>query len=399
MLTGARQYSVAGLVVFGATAFTATLNLLYGVLAARLLGPSLFGEYASLVVIGGIVTTAAGGIQATTAREVARTVDEPSRRDTWLRRSLMVSIAIMVLLLVVSPIVSAALRTSLLNLLPVAATAPAAVIVAVALGRLIGTERTALWNAVGIAVTSVKFSLGVTFGLIFASVAVFLWGSVVAALLVGVVALYMTRHVSLRGLRLRSPAIWTTTGVILLLWFCLQADIIFARIILAAEDAGSYSAAAALTKSTVLVLGLAGTIVLPRVSRLLKNSESPTSLLMRLNFLVMALAVGGSAVLWMFGDALYAAIYGAQFSTPPSLLAACMIAAIPWAGTAAMVNAWMGSRALRALLVGGLIFASLQIICLALVSSSVTSFVIVFGVFGIASNVLVGVYAQSRRYS
>ena len=389
------RYSTATAVILLATGFTSLINLLYGVLVGRALGPERFGEYASLIVLSGVISTAAGGLQATTAREVAREQGGSIGRDSWVSRALVISLIVMAVLLAFAPLLETALSSDFWSIVPVAATAPAAALLAVGVGRMIGKEKIIAWQMTGVALSLVKFALGVGIGWLLVSIHAFLWGSTGAALIVGVAALFVTRRTALSHIQLRDPLIWQTTGLVVALWLALQSDIIFARMSLEGQQAGSYSAAAGLSKAVVVVLALAGTVVLPRVSRQWTRGHVQRRFLLGLNALMMAVASSLAVLLWIFGDAIISVVFGDRFVMGSGLLGLCMFASVAWVGATAMVNAWMGTNALRTPLIVVAGILALQLASYALFVSNVLTLVLSYTLAGLVINLAVSLIVIS----
>ena len=380
-----RRYFGLGIVILTVTAASSLLNFLYGVLAARSLGVFAFSAYASLVVITGVLVTAAGSFQAITAREVARSSPASGSRDPWLIKVTLVSIVVMMILLLAAPAFASWFAVGTGDLIPVAMTAPAAALFAVATGRLIGRESLYSWQIAGGAATGLKFVLGLVMYAWWASVAGFLWGPAIAAAIVAAFILWKTRWSSLSQVRLTDRSVLTTGGVVILLWLAVHIDIIAARINLPPGESGAYSAAASLTKSLIVLLALAGTVVLPRISRSFDEKTFPRHLAGLLAAVLLLLSVLLSLVFTYTGADIIRVLFGQDFYLGNNLLALSMWISVPWVIAAGLLNAWMGSRHLGAVLLGLLIILLLEISLMTRLGSNLESIMTIFGLTGVAT--------------
>lgn len=380
-----RRYIGLGLVIAVATAISSVFNFLYGILAARSLGVSTFSEYASLVVLTGVLITALGSFQAVTAREVARNDHQRARLDPWLIKTVLVALAVTALILLFTPVISSWLSVSGQDVLPVAMTAPAAALFAVAMGRLIGREALFSWQLAGLIATSVKFLIGLGLFVWWASVSSFLWGPVVAAGAVGSLVLWRTRQCSLTDVSLRDRSVLTTGGIVILLWIAVHIDIIAARINLLPDEAGTYSAAASIAKSITVLLALAGTAVLPRISKSLDAKRFPRRLTAWLSVVLLILSLLFAIVFTYVGGGIIQLLFGEDFYTGENLLALSMWISIPWVVAAGLINAWMGSRYLGALLIGLVVILTIEIFFMVTLGTSLRSIMMIFGFTGFAA--------------
>jgi len=179
-----------------------------------------------------------------------------------------------------------------------------------------------------------------------------------------------------------------TSGVFILLWLALHADIVLARVNLDPDQAGSYNAAATVTKSITILLALAGTVLLPRVSKSFDDQVFPRRLTI---WLAGVLLIGGMLIAVLFslvGEQLVRLLFGDAFFLGENLLALSMWASVPWIVAAGLINAWMGSRHLTPMIFGLSLIVVCEFIAMTTFGTEPRYLFLIFGLTGIAAAIM-----------
>ena len=251
----------------------------FTLVAARRLGPDGYSVVAALMGIVLVVNVLALGVQATTARHVARHGDDPRTATEMVRTAVRSALALGALCLVLSPIAARLLRLDgWLTAATVAVTAAALTVTGAQLGILQGHQN---WRAfAGLCLTTGAGRLLV------GGTAVVLWptplgamtGVALGALLPLVVGRRLTR--SRAGLSLGSMGVATPRrphGILrdvlhdshtLLAFFALtQVDVFAARVVLPADEAGIYASGLILTKAVLFLPTFVTVMAFPTLAR------------------------------------------------------------------------------------------------------------------------------------
>jgi len=339
-------YTKIAFVASVATVISAVLNFFYNVIVGRYLGPDSFGLLASLMSILGIFTIGTSGFQIATAKEIAKNKTGKSLLlfDRWTVKIISFGVISVLIFLLFSPFIARLLNTSIYISASICLSGLAASLFSVAVGRLQGASKFVEWQLWGVFSTLLKLLGGLILALLGLSVFFFPISLALIALVVAFLIIYRTRTYGKVNLRFRSSAVISSSISMTLLWIITQFDIIFSRSQFSMNESGLYAAAATLSKSIPVAVGLAGAIMLPKVAK--KTHEGKTSNKEILSLALVSFSIGSLMVLVaiLFRVPLILNLFGSQYSGATEILLLSAISSIPWCVTVALVQALLGSH-------------------------------------------------------
>jgi O-antigen/teichoic acid export membrane protein len=341
-----QSYTRIAIVASVATVISAALNFLYNVIVGRYLGPEAFGLLASLMSILGIFTIGTSGFQIATAKEIAKNKSDKGSvfLDRWTLKILSFGLISVLIFLVASPLIAKLLNTSIFISTSICLGGLAASLFSIAIGRLQGASKFIEWQFWGVAATVLKLLGGLVLALLGLSVFFFPISLALIALVVAFLIIYRTRNFGNVNLRFRSSAVLSSSISMTLLWIITQFDIVFARSQFSNQESGLYAAAATISKSIPIAVGLAGAIMLPKVAK--KTHEGKTSNKEILSLALISFFIGlvMALVAVFLRVPIISNLFGAQYSGAIEILLIASISAIPWCVTVALVQARLGSH-------------------------------------------------------
>jgi O-antigen/teichoic acid export membrane protein len=341
-----QSYTRIAIVASVATVISAALNFLYNVIVGRYLGPEAFGLLASLMSILGIFTIGTSGFQIATAKEIAKNKSDKGSvfLDRWTLKILSFGLISVLIFLVASPMIAKLLNTSIFISTSICLGGLAASLFSIAIGRLQGASKFIEWQFWGVAATVLKLLGGLVLALLGLSVFFFPISLALIALVVAFLIIYRTRNFGNVNLRFRSSAVLSSSISMTLLWIITQFDIVFARSQFSTQESGLYAAAATISKSIPIAVGLAGAIMLPKVAK--KTHEGKTSNKEILSLALISFFIGlvMALVAVFLRVPIISNLFGAQYSGAIEILLIASISAIPWCVTVALVQARLGSH-------------------------------------------------------
>ena len=339
-------YTKIAFVASVATVISAVLNFFYNVIVGRYLGPDSFGLLASLMSILGIFTIGTSGFQIATAKEIAKNKTDKSLLlfDRWTVKIISFGVISVLIFLLFSPVIARLLNTSIYISASICLGGLTASLFSVAIGRLQGASKFVEWQLWGVFATLLKLLGGLILALLGLSVFFFPISLALIALVVAFLIIYRTRTYGKVNLRFRSSAVISSSISMTLLWIITQFDIIFSRSQFSMNESGLYAAAATLSKSIPVAVGLAGAIMLPKVAK--KTHEGKTSNKEILSLALVSFSIGSLMVLVaiLFRVPLILNLFGSQYSGATEILLLSAISSIPWCVTVALVQALLGSH-------------------------------------------------------
>ena len=339
-------YTKIAFVASIATVISAVLNFLYNVIVGRYLGPDSFGLLASLMSILGIFTIGTSGFQIATAKQIAKNKTDKSLHlfDPWTVKIISFGVISVLIFLLFSPFIARLLNTSIYISTSICLGGLAASLFSVAIGRLQGASKFVEWQLWGVFATVLKLLGGLILALLGLSVFFFPISLALIALVVAFLIIYRTRTYGKVNLRFRSSAVISSSISMTLLWIITQFDIIFSRSQFSMNESGLYAAAATLSKSIPVAVGLAGAIMLPKIAK--KTHEGKTSNKEILSLALVSFSIGSLMVLVaiLFRVPLILNLFGAQYSGATEILLLSAVSSIPWCVTVALVQALLGSH-------------------------------------------------------
>jgi O-antigen/teichoic acid export membrane protein len=341
-----QSYTRIAIVASVATVISAALNFLYNVIVGRYLGPEVFGLLASLMSILGIFTIGTSGFQIATAKEIAKNKSDKGLvfLDRWTLKIISFGLISVFLFLVASPLIAKLLNTSIFISTSICLGGLAASLFSIAIGRLQGASKFIEWQFWGVAATVLKLLGGLVLALLGLSVFFFPVSLAIIALVTAFLIIYRTRNYGNVNLRFRSSAVLSSSISMTLLWIITQFDIVFARSQFSTQESGLYAAAATISKSIPIAVGLAGAIMLPKVAK--KTHEGKTSNKEILSLALISFFIGlvMALVAVFLRVPIISNLFGAQYSGAIEILLIASISAIPWCVTVALVQARLGSH-------------------------------------------------------
>jgi O-antigen/teichoic acid export membrane protein len=345
-LSNFQTYTKIAIVASAATVVSAASNFLYNVIVGRYLGPEEFGLLASLLSILGIFTIGTAGFQIATAKEIAKNKSGKSLvlLDTWTLKIISFGLISILFFLMASPVIARLLNTSIQISTSICLGGLAASLFSVAIGRLQGSSKFMEWQFWGVFATLLKLLGGLILALLGLSVFFFPISLALVGLVVAFLIIYRTRTYGNVNLRFRSSAVVSSSISMTLLWIITQFDIIFSRSLFSMNESGLYAAAATLSKSIPVVVGLAGAIMLPKVAK--KTHEGKPSDKEIMSLAIVSFSIGSIMVLVaiLFRVPLILNLFGSQYIGATEILLLSAVSSIPWCVTVALVQALLGSH-------------------------------------------------------
>jgi O-antigen/teichoic acid export membrane protein len=369
-LTATIRGTRAGAIVLVGVAALNLGNAVFHLLAARLLGPSQYGEVVSLVAISGVISLPFGGIQVAVARFVA---EDAARGDAnalaalvrwvvvW---TLALALAVTVVLTALSPIIQHVLGVH--RLLPVVLTA---------LYTLPALFATALWGvaqgmqrfgaisaSIGIGsisrivlmVAVIPFGLGVG-GVMGAT----LVGAVIAVVVPFTLILRWLRHPTAGAaqpprrelIRYAVPVIASTLAITALT----NVDLIVAKVSLSSHDAGIYGSASFIGKLLLYLPTTIATVLLPKVASRAAADQDTTEILHASLAVTIGFSLFGTALLVAVPHLVIDATFGSTYSGAVPLIGLFGLAMTAYAALNVMLvyHLGHGKSGMAWLLLGG----------------------------------------------
>lgn len=374
------------MVTAGSMAANAASYLLH-VPASRFLGVTGYGEFASLLAAQLVLAVPALALQSVIAREVVRGRGSAELRQLGYRASAVVA----VLALVLTPVVAWALNTGVL------ATASALVVAPVLV--LLATEQGLLQGSAGFGRLSLVLA-GAGIGKVVPAVVVLAFGGgpgfVLAASAVGTAVVALGARLTTSptpGERRGSPSVLNVlraSQVQLALIGLSAVDLVLAKALLDAEQAGLYALGAVATKAAFWLPQAVGVVLYPRMANPSESSSALRSALAVVAGIGAVLVVGSAAV-----SPLLPAIVGEGYSPVQgyiwifALQGACLAvlqSGLLWAiagnRTSLAVVAWLG--------------LAVEVVLFAAVASTVLQFVVIAASVAAVCALIVSVVALTR---
>jgi O-antigen/teichoic acid export membrane protein len=303
-----------GLYTLAVRAFNIALMVALGVLTARLLGPGGKGLYAMPIVQAGLVATVFGGLNSATSYYLLNT-----RTGRRIVRPALLATACFVAAGAVAIIALAAIGHALWAAPFAMASLPAAAIVSVVTGYVVGVKRVRFATTLAAASTATTFAL-MAAGMFLVGrtplVAILVW--ICSATLIAAVALVaMLLHA--RRLEAGEPVPLRTyfgmamkvgaTGLVSLLNY--RADLYVVAVLLPPADLGLYTVAIAAAESLLVPTNVAALVTSPHIGGLERGAAALLAARCVRNNVLIATVV--CTALFVFSPFIVGALYGAAF--------------------------------------------------------------------------------------
>jgi len=223
------------------------------------------------------ITAGASSLQVVSARAVStRQHWSPDTRflDTGTKEAAVIGTFLAALFVLASPVFAQAIRVDLWVLIVIALFIPVQMVESLTLGRIQGRGSVTMVAGIGLGLAALK--------VVSAVVALTLGGEarslIVILLLINVALVVLIAPTGRKsgGVRSSLRAKWIVVLVVAQTsyWALASLDIFIARVVLPAEEAGQFAAAATLAKAVLFVPGLIALVTLPWAGRLYQESAA-----------------------------------------------------------------------------------------------------------------------------
>jgi O-antigen/teichoic acid export membrane protein len=324
----------ASLIVFVGVGVANLFNYIFHLLSARHLGPSAYGDVATLTAVSGIITLPLAGAQAFVARHVAsnstsgRELNDDGYVSGFGGAVLIAGVILTLLLLAASPLLRSALSIHSLTatVFTVLVTAPS-FLAPILVGAIQGAQRFLLFAA-ATAVPSVlrvilaAGALAAGFGVAGVMAATF-----VAAVLTLAFPLYFLRgrlgglarwHPRIAGREARTLA--PVIGGMLAITCLSSDDLVAAKIVFSPHEAGLYSSASLVGRVILYLPAAIVAVLLPKVSARASTAHGTVGIFAR-SFLATAVFCAAATLIYTLAPHLIMRVaFGAKYEGAASLL-------------------------------------------------------------------------------
>ena len=331
----------ASVLVLAGVGVTNLSNYLFNLLSARHLGPSSYGDIASLTAVSGIITLPLAGAQVFVARHVAaigsrgRPLNDGNYVSGFAGAVVVTGGLVTLVLVACSPLIQSALSIKSLTavILTVLVTAPS-FLLPVLVGAIQGSQRFLLFSVAMAAPSVLRLLLAVAALAAGLGVPGVMAATLVATVFSLVIPLAAVRHSlgSRAGWRPRLPgpealALLPVVAGMLAMTCLSTDDLVTAKVVFSAHEAGLYSSASLIGRVILYLPAAIVTVLLPKVSARVSAADATGqilagSFLATAAFCVPATAIyaadprlimriafgssyqGAASLLWMFGIAM-----------------------------------------------------------------------------------------------
>ena len=379
------------------TALSAILNFFYNVFVGRFLGPEKFGLLASLISIVGILTIGSSGFQVATARAIAtnKVTKKYQMFDNWTKKTLFIGLVSFFVLLVLAFFIGHLLNTSYLTASSISISGLSALIFAISIGRLQGSNKIIEWQFWGIFATFLKLSFAGFLIFFNASLGFFVVSLSLIAIFTSLIILYRTKNLGSVQLKVLSHSVLTSSVSMALLWFITQVDISIVRIKYSETEAGLFAAASTISKSIPLAVGLIGAILLPIIAKKNHERESTDKDIKNLALTSLILSSIMSLIAILISQPLMLALFGSKFIGSENYLWKLAVTSIPWAIAMSLVQARLGSHSGQVSVIL-LISTVIQVVSFVFLAKSIDQIIIISGVVATILIILIFSISNSK---
>lgn len=396
--------SRGGLLLFIALSVANAGNYLFQVVASRLLGPadySLMGGIFAIITVIGVSTSSLQTASAKMAASSPLRAPVPVHRDPLVLRVVKVTLPLVLLAALLSPLVAMFLRSGIAPALLLGLYLIEAPLLSIGFGRLQGLQSFSAFAYV---------SLGLAGGRLVLTVAVLAlgWGVtgvVGASFAVTAVGAWIALQLSQRAYAVPSREMWQdtarATAALVVFWVMVSADVPVARHGLDAEAAGQYTAASVIGKAVLWLPGAISLIMFPKVARARETGELTHPHLLRSLFLTVGLCILAVIAMWVGGPTLIPVVFGSQYSPGAEIAWQVGAVCIPFA-IANLLIFYHLTRASSDFLVALVIGLILEVVALVSLHGSVSG---IISSMGLASGAVVlglvgpGTFRRLRDYA
>ncbi len=324
----------AGAIVFVGIGVANLGNYVFHLLSARTLGPSSYGDVATLAALTGIVALPLGGVQVFVARHVAALAanDRPLNDDTYVSAfsaACLVAGAVLTLgLLALAPLIQHVLSIGSLwaVVFTVLFTAPSFLAPAL-LGAAQGRQRFLL-VAVGmgapplVRVVLVAGLLEAGFGVVGAMAATFI------SAVIGVLILFVPLRHALAPAKAWRPrvsrqdlvALLPVVGGLLAITALSSDDLVVAKAVFNSHQAGIYGSASLIGRVILYLPAAIVTVLLPKVSSRVAAARDTSDILVQSLAVTAAFCIAAAAIYALVPHAIVRVAFGEKYAASGPLL-------------------------------------------------------------------------------
>jgi O-antigen/teichoic acid export membrane protein len=281
-----------------------------------------------------IITVATSSLQTASARAIAAG-EHQARRSGYLdrltRTAVITAIAVGFIGVVLSPILSRFLNIGILPIVILGLYVLPSSLDSIAAGRLQGSKRfyaLAVYSsaqAVGkIVVVAGVFAVGL-------HVSGLLAGVVLSCAVVAIVGLFSSRDVGAISTHVLSPEMRWNFAALLLFWIIVTSDMAFARAFFEPEAAGVYAAAAVLGRAVLWLPMVLTQVLFPHMADRWARKQAIRTVMTRAFLLIAVIAVVAVGGLYVFGQQIFAILYGDKYDGAADIAWKIGLAMVPLA--------------------------------------------------------------------
>ena len=309
----------------------AGLNYSFQIIAARHFGPSQFGLLNSCLAGAGILAVLAYPVRTVLVERISQS--QPSRQhglwlDHFARRVMTMAVGVFLVSSLVIVFFSIKLSFDLLAVVAALSFVVPMACSGLVTGRLQSQEKFRLLAIVGIAYSMGKLVMGVSTIYVTGSVATTVVIISATTFVVTLWGLWISRQASTDSFSTPMRSTLRMICVYLALFTVLNGDLVIVRLVLPAQEAGVYSAAALLGKG-VLLLGMAfAEVAYPRYVLNFAENRSSASVTTNALKTIVPLGIFGSCFLFLAGTQVANTLFGSQYGNLGSLSALIAIQSI-----------------------------------------------------------------------
>jgi O-antigen/teichoic acid export membrane protein len=309
----------------------AFLNYAFQIIAARHFGPAQFGLLNSCLAGAGILAVTAYPVRTVLVEQISQS-KQASHQGIWVDQFAwrviattagMFLLASMAVLLLSIPMTFNlfALVATFSFVIPMASSG-------LVTGRLQSRGRFRLLSLVGILYSLGKLVVGVSVIYATSNVSITVLAISITTLCITFCGLWLSRQASIESFSIPIGHTLKMTCIYLALFTILNGDLLVVRLVLPAQEAGEYSAAALLGKG-VLLLGMAfAEVAYPRYVAHFTDKRSLTSVTTRSLQVIVPIGLFGAGLLSVIGTQVARTLFGSQYGDLGNLAALIAIQSI-----------------------------------------------------------------------
>jgi len=330
------------------------VNGTYTVLLARTLEPNILGGISSLFGMVATIGLVSSAVQVSTSRAIASPETPSNQRNqrwTWARQVVWVGTFGAILWLVVSIRLAPELK---LRYMDVASIAPLFVLtsaLAVELGKIHGSSRVVAWAVLGQVGSVLKLVFVGSAILVSKSVFSVTFGMTLAMSVTTLLTFSVSWKIETPTIRLLDKSFLVSCAGLGTYAALTNLDVFLARVLLDPHESGQYAVLSLFYKTVVVILGVVGLVIFPKLASLRALSESVNGKIRVATLGMTAIAFLVAYPLGLAGNRFVVPILGSDYEPASSQMILAAFVAIPWTGVYVAVYCRLVERTWRLSLV------------------------------------------------